>query len=989
VSDAERPASPLAITLFGTFDVRQAGCPVPPLRSQKGQWLLALLTLQPGRALERTWLAGLLWPDSTARQAAYNLSRNLTDLRHALGPEARRLQTPSTQTLRLDLVGAEADVLRFDEAVRRGDPPSLEEAVALHRGLLLPGCAEEWVLPEREAREQAYLGALEQLAAHVAQRGEHGVAVRYLRRLVAVDPLRDSGQRALMEALAAGGDLAAATQVYRDFRLLLHRELNAEPDPETTALFQQIRVEARGKASRASGTPIKPPETFPNNLPVQLTSFIGRVGEIREVKRLLGSTHLLTLTGAGGCGETRLGLQLAADLAEEYRDGVWLVELASLSDPGLVPQTVAAAVGVRKEPGRPLTETLGDALRPRSLLLVLDNCEHLLSACAQLAETLLRRCARLRILATSREGLHITGETTYRVPPLSLPDLERLPPAETLTRFEAAQLFVERAMAALPSFTLTDQNTAAVVSVCHRLDGIPLAIELAAARVKALPVEKIAVRLNDRFHLLTSGSRTALPRQQTLRALIDWSYDLLTELERALMRRLSVFAGSWTLEAAEAVCGQDGIEECEVLDLLTSLVEKSLVGYEEQTREARYKLLETIRQYARDRLLESGEGEALRGRHLDFFLRLAEARGGQSLWEIPIGELERWDREHDNLRAALEWGLAVDGGAEAAARLSAALAGFWDRRCFYSEAFEWSRGCIERQDGLPPGLREAMFFDAAFFAERMGDYSTARVLAQQSVSLCREFGLTRKLPYSLKLLAVVARGQGDYVVGRAVCEESVTLLREQGDEGGLAWTLLTASGILEAQSDCAQARCLIEEALASFRKKGIVGGIAWSLVHLARLSQREGDLAQARSLLEEALGLFESQRHEADIGLTRRALGWLSYLQGDYPAARRLLSQSIVLLRKTEMREGLIRAVEGYAAVIAAQGEAARAAKIVAAMQAAREATGLLLPASERPEQDRAIALAREALAEECFAAAWAHGREMAPEQAIAFALER
>jgi predicted ATPase/class 3 adenylate cyclase len=357
--------------------------------------------------------------------------------------------------------------------------------------------------------------------------------------------------------------------------------------------------------------PLRSLQAFANNLPVQATSFIGRERDIAEIQRLLSSARLLTLNGAGGVGKTRLALQAAADLLETYGDGVWLVELAPLADPDLVPQTVAFALGVREEPGRPFTQTLADYLRNKKLLLLLDNCEHLVDACARLADTLLRSCPDLQILATSREALGVPGERTYRLPSLGLPDPARLPPMDVLAQFESVRLFRERAQLHQPAFAVTAANAPALAQVCHRLDGIPLAIELAAARVRSLPVEQIAARLDDRFRLLTGGSRTALPRQQTLRALMDWSYGLLTDGEKTLLRRVSVFSGGWTLEAAETVCAGDGVDDWEILDLLTRLVDKSLIVYEERDGEARYRLLETVRQYAQERLQESGERSAV------------------------------------------------------------------------------------------------------------------------------------------------------------------------------------------------------------------------------------------------------------------------------------------------------------------------------------------------------------------------------------------
>jgi predicted ATPase/DNA-binding SARP family transcriptional activator/class 3 adenylate cyclase len=956
-TSARPPA--LSIRLFGPFEARLNGRPLPRLRSRKGEWLLALLVLRHGGDVERSWLAGLLWPDSSELQALANLRLSLLDLRRALGAEAARLRSPTPRTLSLDLAGVETDVGTFDALVAGGDEAALQQAVTLYRGPLLEGCVEEWAFQEREARQQAYLQALAQLAAHAMERQEPDVAERYLRLAVAVDAAREPAQRDLMRALAARGSYAAAIQTYRELRLYLHSELNAEPDPETRALFDEIRAEAQsraatgrlaGPAPRASGDgtrrpdplfrpvaersqgkeattvtflfidiagsprlwegqpdamrlalerhdaflrdpiqtnaghvfktagavlcaafetptdaldavlsaqrhlrglqpsavaavarlslqvrmalhtgvadlrdgdyfgpalqrvgrllevghggqvllsaatrelvqddlppgaslldlgrhrlrdleraervyqllhpdlasefpPLSSLEMLPNNLPQPVTRFIGREREIAAAKELLANARLLTLTGAGGCGKTRLALQMAADLLGDYADGVWLVELAALADPALVPQTVAATLGVREEPGRLIVATLGNYLRPKRLLLLLDNCEHLLAACAQLAATWLRSCPELRILATSREGLGIAGETTYRVPSLSLPDVKRLPPGAALTQFEAVRLFLDRASAALPSFALTEQNGAAIAQVCHRLDGIPLAIELAAARVQALPVETIAERLDDRFRLLMgdggaaswprSGQRrgpgpgrTALPRQQTLRGLIEWSYDLLSDEERGLLHRLSVFAGGWTLEAAEQVCAGGSLEEGEILELLTRLVAKSLVLYEEPEThrgptgeggagrsggEARYRLLEIVRQYSRDRLEQSGGAVPVGERHRDFFLGLVERAEPLVCGLAPREWLDRVQAEHDNLRTALAWSVE-NGEAATALRLAGALTRFWDVRRHISEGREWlARALSLAGASETDALRAKALFAAAVFAQR-------------------------------------------------------------------------------------------------------------------------------------------------------------------------------------------------------------------------------------------------------------------------------
>ena len=688
----ETIAAPLEIRLFGTFDARVHGEPMPHLRSRAGQWLLALLVLRHGDPVERAWLAGTLWPDSDEEKALYNLRRNLTDLRQALGPEAYRLESPTARTLRLDLSDACVDVASFDEALAHSSkdeggslhPSCLilhpsQVAVEVYRGPLLEGCLEEWVLPERDVREQAYVRALETLGTQAMDRGEPLEAARHLRRGVSLDPLRESMQRALMQALAAGGDAAAAIQVYRDLRLLLHREMRIAPAPETTAVLERIRGQSRLNATThaTAAAPAAPP---PRRIPQPVSTLIGRQSEVQEIRTRLGAARLVTLTGAGGVGKTRLGIQVAEEVAEEYPDGVWFVELAALSDSSLVPRALASALSIREEPDRTLAETLLEALRPKTLLLILDNCEHLIEACARLIENILTGCPYVCVLATSREALGVGGEAAWRVPSLSVPTDRPFSTGEKnavsiLLEYDSVRLFVHRAALVRPDFRLTTENVRAVAEICGSLDGMPLAIELAAARLKAMSAEQIASRLGDRFRLLTGGSRTALPRQQTLRATLDWGYDLLAEEEKRALRWLSVLAGGWTQEAAEAVCGDCGMRnvDCglteqaatgsagrgspnpkseirnpqwEVLDLLERLVDKSLVVYEEQAVGARYHLLETVRQYGRDRLLESGENETAHERHCDFFLQMAEDTEPQLVGNEQTALLAQLEVEH-------------------------------------------------------------------------------------------------------------------------------------------------------------------------------------------------------------------------------------------------------------------------------------------------------------------------------------------------------
>ncbi len=536
-----------------------------------------------------------------------------------------------------------------------------------------------------------------------------------------------------------------------------------------------------GAGLPADFPPLRSLNTLPNNLPLQLTSFVGREREMAEAKRLLAATRLLTLTGPGGTGKTRLSIQVAADILDAFPAGVWLVELAPLSDPVLVLQAVASVLGVREQQGRPLIDTLIDYLRAKALLLMLDNCEHLIEACAQLVAYLLGACPNLKILSSGREALGVAGETAYRVPSLSLPAAGTSTP-EALIRSEAVRLFVERAQAMQPGFALTVKNMVAIAQICQRLDGIPLALELATARLRLFTAEQIATRLDDRFRLLTGGSRTALPRQQTLRALIDWSYDLLSEAERMALSRLSVFAGGWTFEAAEAVLGPDA------LDLLSHLVDKSLTVAEEpkQSGERRYRLLETVRQYGRDKLLESGEAPAVRDLHLQTYLRFAveaepKLEGPQML---PV--LDQLEAELDNIRTAMEWALERD--PQAALQLAASLPRFWQSHGKLTEGRRWLGDSLTRFDTLAPAeedsgrrrqaLKAKGLSAAGTLAFGQGELNAARALLEESVVLARATGEQRTLVKALSMLGYVAIWLGDGETADAVLEDALQFALE-------------------------------------------------------------------------------------------------------------------------------------------------------------------------------------------------------------------
>jgi predicted ATPase/class 3 adenylate cyclase len=691
---------------------------------------------------------------------------------------------------------------------------------------------------------------------------------------------------------------------------------------------------------------LKSLDAFPNNLPRQLTGFIGREREMAEVKRLLTTTCLLTLTGTGGSGKTRLALQVAADVLEGYRDGVWLAELAALSNPALVPQTVAAALGVREVPGQPMLETLLHYLQRKKLLLVLDNCEHLVAACAQLAGELLRTCPNLRILATSREALNIQGEIAWPVPSLSLPDRRQIPSLEHLAQFEAVRLFVERAAAAKPTFALTPENVAPVAAVVQRLDGIPLAIELAAARVPAMSVDQIAARLDDRFRLLTRGSRASLPRQQTLRAALDWSHQLLTEREQRLLRRFAVFAGGWTLEAAEAVCGGDGIEEFDVLDLLTQLVFKSLVVTDEQNGEVRYRFLETVRQYGLEKLEQFGETEAIRKRHRDWYLGLAERAEPELLGVKQAAWFDQLEAEHDNLRAALK-SFLESGEPEAGMRLAGSVWRFWYVRGYIGEGRGWLEAALSGRSAVPAPFVAKALMAAGGLAFVQGDYTQGRRFYEDSLAMWRELGDRRQIAYLLSNLGFLTSSQGDQAAARTLLEESLAIRREIADTGGAATSLNNLGLVLYRIGDFAGARALFNEALVIWREVGDKQHIAMALANLGLVSREQGDYPLSRSFYEECVGI-------------RRALG---------------------------DKQGIAYTLEGFAGLAVAQGQGKRAARLLGAVESLREAIRTPVAPANQADHARKISAARSALGEQEFAAAWAEGRAMTLEQAISEAM--
>jgi predicted ATPase/class 3 adenylate cyclase len=732
---------------------------------------------------------------------------------------------------------------------------------------------------------------------------------------------------------------------------------------------------------------------FPNNLPLQLTSFIGREKAMEAIKTLLEQTRLLTLTGAGGSGKTRLALQVAADALEQYPDGVWLVELAPLAEADLVVQSVAQVLDVREQAGQPFLRTLTEHLKSKRLLLLLDNCEHLVSACAHLVAALLRSCPSVKVLATSREALSIAGEQSYRVPTLGLPDLRQPFSPQSVSQYEAVRLFIERAMLVKPEFGVTHQNAPALAQVCCRLDGIPLAIELAAARVRSLPVEEVNARLDNRFRLLTGGNRAALPRQQTLRALIDWSYELLGEPEKRLLARLSVFAGGWTLEAAEQVCSGESaagasIEEWEVLDLLTGLVDKSLVIADEQNDSVRYRMLETVRQYAAERLQASGENGPVRARLLHHFLALAEEAEPQLTGPAQQYWLKRLETEHDNLRAALAWCTEAKEGAEIGLRLSGALWRFWYVRGHWHEGRQHLERALARagaQCSMPERARALR--RAGALASLQGDYAAARIQIEEALRLHRELGDRHGIAASLNNLGNVASLQLDYAAARMLYEECLHLHREAEDRRGIAYALMSLGNVELVQGDTLAARRLYEECLQRNRELGDERGIAKVLLNLGNVVQTQGDLPAARMLYEECLRLVRELGDKRGIADALINMSHLVALQGDNATAQTQLRECLRLVRELGDKHGSANALELLAGTFEAEAVGSQVPRLWGAIAALRQGIGAPPPRSDPALYERHVAKVRAELGEDAFAAAWEEGHAMTWEQAVAVAL--
>ena len=1046
--------------ILGSVEVSDDG-QVKDLGGLRERTLLARLLLSAGQVVSADRLADDLWEGQPPPHFMATLRVYISRLRRALGSGSGAVAT-HPPGYRLVLGDGELDAHRFDGlvAAARDDMAAgraetaaarLREALALWRGPALSDVADFGFAQADVIRlEEARLAAIEDRVEADLACGRHASLASELDGLVATHPLRERlcGQRVL--ALYRCGRQADALQAYQDLRGRLADELGIDPNPGLARLHEAIlrqdpRLDwhpagdagsaagpAADEAPDARGEPV--PEGFPGPaagqpvqppgwLPAETTSFIGRESELATIEELLGLSRLLTLTGPGGSGKTRLAIKAGEQAVGRYPGGVWLVELAPVPGPDLVTAVAASALGIREEPGRDLADSIAAHLRASEALLIIDNCEHLLDAAASLITVLLRQCPSLRVLATSQSRLNLAGEATWPVPPLTLPPAAEQDP-QVVARSESARLFCDRAGLARPGFSLADGNAGPVSEICRRLDGIPLALELAAARLNALTARQLAARLDDRFRVLSGGSRGALPRHRTLQAAIEWSHDLLSDAERVCLRRLAVFAGGCTLEAAEAVLPDAGLAADQVFDTVTALVDRSLLTTEERYGSMRYGMLESVHQFARGQLAQAGEQDDLSRRHLAWLLDYA------SQADLDGPDQEAWldllEADLENIRAGLEWALARP-GARHALQLAGALAPFWQVRGHASLGRRWLDAALAAAGpGADARLRAIALDGAGQLAGVQADHEAQRQHEQESLAIWRSLGDDVRTASTLGDLGAVAHLRSDYPGAQAMYAEALDLARRVGESSVMARCLSGLGRLALHTGDQAQATAYYTESMSRFRAAGdlrratvILGNlgvvafnecdfdlaaarltehlanarklgdsklIGGALTNLGTVLQNTGDPERGAQLHAEALALAEQvgDRRLACVALTN--LGLAALTRKDYPAARSFYARSLEHAEAIGERRSIAECLEEMAGADAAAGLEWRAAVLFGASQAMREALGSPILGPDLARIEQTVAAVRLALGEEPFAAAERRGRAMPEAEAIAFA---
>jgi predicted ATPase/DNA-binding SARP family transcriptional activator len=1027
----------LALSLLGPFAVHLEERPLSQLTAQKAQALLIYLAVEGRQAHSRDSLMTLLWPDYPQKSAQQSLRQTLFLLRKAI--ESSDTNTPTILSDRLTVslnpdANLALDVTQFEQLAGNGrSPQEWQQAADLYRGhfladFYLPDSElfEEWAASKRAFYQRQIQALLQRLVDYQLGIGDLNAAETAVRQQLALDNLQEAAHRKLLEILAQNGRRQEALTHYTSLSQLLLEELAIEPETETISLIEAIRageiVKEPPVSPQQSIKQDRKSEPFNHNLPQRLTSFIGRETEVEAIAELLAQNRLVMLMGAGGIGKTALSIQMGQQLVDTFPDGAWLVDLVPISDPALLPQTIAYTLGLRESSNRPISDILLDFLKDKEILLILDNCEHVIQAAAQFSALSLQACSGLKILANSREKLDIAGEFAFSVPPLSIPQVLQTETWVQWHQYEAVRLFVERATAVLPIFQVTPDNIEPLVQICQQLDGIPLAIELAAARVNMLSTKQISARLDDRFRLLTGSGRTVVPRQQTLRALVDWSWELLSETEQALLPRLSVFAGGMNLNAVEAVCASDGLDAYDLLDLLTSLVNKSLVVVQrEQGQEARYRLLETIRHYAQERLAEAGQVEKFQARHLAYFRQVAEQAEQELVKPDQAAWIQMLERELDNIRAALGWALKID--VEAGLQIMAALWRFW-LFGYVREGESWLGKLFASGDTIQPDVKAKALWVLGQFNVYLHNAERTHALAEESFAIYQELGDQSGIAYCNYLRCSLVADQAERETRLLEC---LTLFRAIDDKLGFSDVLTNWFFITGVVRNYEQAKAYLEEGESINRELGHLAGIANILNVSGQLAARNGEYQLAQRKLTEGLELYES------LGLKDNSeilcnLGILYYRIGDHPKGLTYLEESLsvcrqagntftsywslvflgyVFLRMGEIVQaqqtfikslhqfkevggviGVVYTLEGLASLAVKEAQAERAVCLFAWADKTRKSIKDPRPPVEQEDVERDIVTVLEMIGDEAYATAYAEGETMTMEQAISCALE-
>ena len=927
----------LEVRLIGRFDIQYDGKSVT-LPSRAAQSLFAYLILTAGTLHRREKLAGMLWPDTTEEKARTYLRNELWRIRKAL-PHISKVEYLLADNLTIGFNQSSTywlDVAAFKDMSDNAVAEKLIIGLLYYQSEFLPGFYEDWVVLEREHLQVFYEEKVACLLELLEKEQRWNDILEWAERWISVGQGLEAAYRYLMTAYDALGDGAKVTATYERCIKAL-RELDLETSEQTRAL-------AFKRSSKL-------------NIPIPLTSFIGREKELKEIVALFSKSRLITLTGSGGVGKTRLAIQVVADVLDMFPDGVWFLDLAPLSDPALVPVTFANVLRLRESRDAKVfvTDLLINYLRPRRALVVFDNCEHLIESCAHLVHSLLTSCEGLSILATSREALRVSGEISYRVPSLEIPKLGVDSALEELAKIESVRLFVERATVASSEFAINKENAFTIAQICQRLDGIPLAIELAAARANMLTIGQMFQRLADSFNLLTGGWRTAAPRHQTLRATIEWSYDLLSEPERVLFQRLAVFVGGFTLEAVESVGVGDNVLKSEIIDLLEQLINKSLVmieGFQRNLDGKRFRMLEIIREYGHEKLSESEDYDGVSRRHLDFFVKLVDEIEAKVEHSNQPSLRDRLEPEIDNLRLALDRALDSH-DIIAALRLASALGdlpSFWLTRTHYHEGVERLKTILSHPDATqstPARLKSLnSYFHMLWHSDGLLEVQT---LMEEALALGRQLGDHRDTAFTLCYLGLGATAKGDYSLARSYLEQSLEMWRELQDIKYIGWLFTFLGDVAMLQDEPERARTLYEQSIVSLNEAKDYIFLSLPIRRLGQLAISQGHLLKATTFIKESL-----QSNWAMRGYGYRGVGACLAMMG---------------------------------ALSAAQGQEVRAAKLLAAAEVLLELIQIPLYPIDQQQYELNVSKLRDRLDAPTFARAWMEGRMMTIEQAVAYAL--